>query len=351
MTTRSWSNFATPELRESHYATGTDGATEIVDGVIRPKWNPYEVTSWKQKRTRGKVNFYGSISDIWADGAVLPPSGLTANDQLTLLSRLSEKVKGHNFNLAVNVAQGKQTVDMVIKAVTDISGAISDLKKGRFASAARRFGVNERTSRLSKNDVAGRWLELQYGWLPIFNDVYEAAKAYESLTSKRRSNIISESLTRTTIFDSSASPSNWTCLGPRKDRVRIIYEMTEELSVGRSLGLMDPWSVAWEVIPYSFVYDWFMPIGTYLENLNTIPKLKGRFLTTECRWFNSSAVKAKTNSANIIVLPTCHFSYFHMKRTPSLSLTVPKPGFNTLPDAMSPKRIWNAIALATQRLR
>lgn len=349
MTTRSYTKgTATTELHESGSAVGADGKYETFQGRQRLKWNDYTTTKWSVRRTKGVSLAYGNI---WRASNCFPGSSFpTANDILTLQSRLSEKVKGHNFNLAVNVAQGKKTVDMVIKAVTDISGAISDLKKGRFASAARRFGVNERTSRLSKDDVAGRWLELQYGWLPIVNDVYEAAKAYESLTSKRRSNTITESLTRTTVFDSSASPSNWKCLGPRKDRVRIIYEMTEELSIERSLGLMDPWSVAWEVIPYSFVYDWFIPIGTYLENLNTIPKLKGRFLTTECRWFNSSAVKAKTNLANIITLPTCHFSCFYMKRTPSSSLTVPKPGFNTLPDAMSPKRIWNAIALATQRL-
>jgi hypothetical protein len=34
------------------------------------------------------------------------------------------------------------------------------------------------------------------------------------------------------------------------------------------LGLNSPVSLAWELIPYSFVVDWFLPIGQALEDLS-----------------------------------------------------------------------------------
>ena len=129
---------------------------------------------------------------------------------------------------------------------------------------------------------------------------------------------------------------------------RIYYEMTEQMSAPRSLGLMDPLSVVWELIPYSFVVDWFIPIGTYLENLNTIPSLRGRFMTTTLRRFSGSAVSISP-SYKWAVVPTTHTSQVFLDRKISTSLSVPKPSFNSFEDAMSPKRIWNAIALAVQR--
>ncbi|DAD52571.1 TPA_asm: maturation protein [ssRNA phage SRR6960509_7] len=350
MTTRSYTKgTATTELQESGSAIGADGKYETFQGKQRLKWNNYETTKWSVRRTKGVSPVYG---DIWRASICFPGSSFpTANDLLTLQSRLSEKVKGHNFNLAVSAAQGKQTVDMVRNAVFSIGGAITDLKKGKFASAARRFGVAQRPSKLSEKDISGRWLELQYGWLPLISDVYEAAKAFESLTSDARVNTVTESIQKQWRGNASCEPVNYSCYGNVQENARYIYEMTETLSVPRSLGLTDPLSVAWELIPYSFVVDWFVPIGDYLANLNVIPKLQGRFLLVHTRRFSGSSIEINAKPYKYTVRPTSSCKYIYMKRTVSASLTVPKPVFNSIPDAMSPSRIYNAIALVTQRLR
>ena len=309
------------------------------------KWNDYSCYYIQERRTPGRSPRF--IGDVWFPSGVLVPS-LTANDELTLLSRLSEKVKGHSFNLAVATAEGKKTVSMVSNAIQSIGGAVLDLKRGRFESAARRFGINPRPSRLSHKDVAGRWLELQYGWLPLLSDVYESSKAYEALTKQPRKELVTVTFTKRFIHNASNSPINYSCEGNAMSGMRIYYEMTEQMSAPRSLGLTDPLSVAWELLPYSFVVDWFVPIGTYLENLNTIPSLRGRFMTTTLRRFSGSAVSINP-FYNWTVVPTTHASQVILERKISTSLSVPKPSFNSFEDAMSPKRIWNAIALAVQR--
>lgn len=350
MTTRSYTvGTSTTELHTSGVATGADGKYETFQGRQRLKWNNYETTKWSVRRTKGVTK---SLGDIWRASTCFPGSSFpTANDILTLQSRLSEKVKGHDFNLAVSVAQGKQTVEMVTNAVFSIGGAISDLKKGKFASAARRFGVAQRPSKLSEKDISGRWLELQYGWLPLISDVYESAKAFESLTSGARVNRVTESIQKQWLGNASCEKTNYSCYGNVQENARYIYEMTETLSAPRSLGLTDPASVAWELIPYSFVVDWFVPVGDYLANLNVIPKLQGRFLLVQTRRFSGSSIELRSASYKYTVQPTSSCKYIYMKRSVSSSLSVPKPVFNSIPDAMSPSRIYNAIALVAQRLR
>lgn len=337
-------------LQWASASNGSDGKFETVGGVTRTKWNDYSSYSWRAVRTVGKRNAFGTSIDVWTNSTCFPGPLLKANDLITLQSRLSEAVKGHQFNLAVSAAQGKQTVDMVSNAIFSVGGAISDLKKGRFESAARRFGVNPRPSKLSEKDISGRWLELQYGWLPMLSDIYEASKAYESISNGPRKSRIQVNINRKQQGDASCASSIYTCKGMNTDSARIIYEMSEQISTPRSLGLTDPLSVAWELIPYSFVVDWFIPIGDYLENLNVIPNLQGRFLTTRVQRFQGSTIWVD-GSYRWFSKPIEHVQYFNMTRTVSTSLTVAKPGFNSIPDAMSPKRIFNALALVVQRIR
>lgn len=349
MTTRYYDKITNPLYILSD-KSGTDGKYEVVDGMQRLAWNNYSSTNRREVRTPGR-NLQNGNNDIWWNCTATAGSILSANDELTLLSRLSEQVKGHNFNLAVSAAEGKKTVGMVASAVSSVGGAILDIKKGRFESAARRFGVKPRSSRLSEKDVAGRWLELQYGWLPLLSDVYESAKAYESLTSGPRSSRLSVSISRKGTKNTSVSPTNWTCNCLVDERWRIVYEMSEMMSAPRSLGLTDPLTVAWELIPYSFVVDWFIPVGSYLENLNTIPTLRGRFMTIKVRNVQGSAVRVSNPLINWVTIPTSHHSSKYFTRSVSTSLSVPKPGIESLPDAMSPSRIWNALALVVQRIR
>lgn len=349
MTTRNrtWGAINSPN-QGSYAASGTDGKSEVVNGVTRTKWNNFTMTRWEETRKSGLLN---NNSPYWITG-ISPKSLIGANETLTLQSRLSERVKGHSFNLAVTTAEAKKTSSMVLGAVNSIGGALYDLRKGRVTDALRRLKVPDSRQRpLKSKDIAGRWLEMQYGWLPLMSDVYEASKAYEALTQGPRKSRVTVSINRNGTLNYSVSPAAYPMMGPIQDSLRIIYEMTEELSVPRSLGLTDPLTVAWELIPYSFVVDWFIPVGTYLENLNVIPKLRGRFLTTRfTRLSGSAQVKTSTGLGGIKIPPQLHVSYVTLTRTYSTSLSVPKPEFESLSDAFSGKRILNAIALVSQRV-
>jgi hypothetical protein len=143
---------------------------------------------------------------------------------------------------------------------------------------------------------------------------------------------------------------------------RYILELYESLDANRALGLLDPLTVAWEIIPYSFVIDWFVPIGTYFENLNTIPALNGRWMVV-----NKFGTESQLNWSWVGPYPLCGYhAYSHryqtLVRQPRItrqaayysrtilggSPEIPMPSFT---QGFEGKRIFNAIALAQQRFK
>lgn len=60
-----------------------------------------------------------------------------------------------------------------------------------------------------------------------------------------------------------------------KQHVEVSCNGTIEYSVASNIvnfaantGIINPLAVAWEVIPYSFVVDWFLPVGNFLNSLD-----------------------------------------------------------------------------------
>lgn len=325
--------------------SGGDGWLETIAGKTRDKWNNYNVVIQEQRSTPSVYNptwYFVSSHDpgFFSDY-------FTNAHEMRLQSKLVTAIREHDFNLAVNVAQGKMTADLVVGNLKKFGRSMLSLKRGDFAGAARQLGASPRPTKLKPSDISGRWLELQYGWLPALGDTFEACKAYEAITKGPRSQTVSVSLGVPYTFDGSQSPSNWTGLGTGRCSKKIIYEMSEPMTASRSLGLLDPLSVAWEIVPYSFVIDWFIPIGTYLENLSIIPNLAGRFCTTSFQRYNNRSIPKPTASW---YYEGCSqvYSTQRVNRVVSSALNVVGPSFVAIPKAMKPRRIWNAIALASQ---
>jgi hypothetical protein len=324
---------------------GTDGKYNA-DGSL--KYNPYTVDLINESRTPGASGIYACTYF----GQTVPDVQWSALMESRLLGGLITSIKGHSFNLGVAVGEGKRTVSLVTDTLLRLGLTVRDLKHGHFEQAARRLGVRHRPSKLSTKDISGRFLELRYGWGPLIQDVYQAAKAYEVLTSGPRSHTYWSShhaRPDTVLKQTATSTKAWL-----KAELRGQYKaiLLESLTTPRSLGLEDPLSVAWELLPYSFVIDWFIPIGNYLEQINTIPKLSGKYVKSVKRTWDGIYEQRNptgTGAINAHRGAKCITRRIQITRTVSSSLSVPFPSFKSVDQALSPGHIWNAIALAHQR--
>lgn len=321
---------------------GTNGKIEFDGHKYRDKWNPFTSDVRSSRCVPDDVTgniIFGSHVDAFADY-------WSSTQEMKLQSKLVSKIKGHDFNLAVNVFQGKLTVNMVVNTLGQLGRSFTRLKHGDIPGAFKELGATQR-GKLHKKDIPGRWLEMQYGWLPLVGDSFEAAKAFAALSNKERCLRFPVSVSVKFENHVSPSPTLWSTTTKGFARRSYLYEAEESISAQRSLGLIDPLSVVWELLPYSFVVDWFYPIGTYLENLAVIPSLKGRFLQTD-------VIKA-TSTCTPIDLGYLNAEYEFRSTSVTrrvfnaLALPTARPKFVPFPEAMSPKRVWNALALASQR--
>ncbi len=329
----------------------------------RLKWNNYSVTAGYRSTIEPKCRYLSWNSSPspghWETGSQSGTPGfggtqpaISSNQILKMQARLAEKVKGHDWNLAVDASQLRQTSGMVVGALKTLTKAALAISHGDVISAARAFSVDPSRKLLKARNVGSRWLELQYGWKPTLQSVHEAAKAYHALTKNERK--------RNFTVSTKASRQNLTGSGLTRCKhnlVKTMYiqcEVYEDLSAPRSLGLVDPLSVLWENVPFSFVVDWFIPIGTYIANLNAIPAIKGRFLTTtvvrdygfsDWEFLGTVHSPLVTGDKVLLSFPSIEGKETVMDRVSSTNLFVPKPSFN-VSGAVHGTRIANAIALS-----
>jgi len=241
-------------------------------------------------------------SRIFAWPTFLPvPPGPTHPSDLsnTALRRLIDRAQvGIRANLAQDLVQISQTTRMIDNTVKRLTEAIRAVKKKDLLGAAQVLYdpqarmKNRRKEPRRGESTAKNWLELQYGWKPLLSDIHgsmEALANYNlSNTSIKRvsSSATRKKITRVPILDETVSPARiigWENSETfSKARYGVTYVLDAHLlSFLAQTGFTNPINLLWEVIPYSFVIDWFLPIGPYLETLNAWQGLtfKEGFLT------------------------------------------------------------------------
>lgn len=286
----------------------------------------------------------------------------TVLDDYALYGKLEEQYDKGEFNAAVFAGELGETVDLLAGRARQLGRALMAAKKGNFAKAA---DVLSRGAANAKNPKPGSkkprdtgkvqdpqrvsdgWLELQYGWLPLLSDITALADQVARLDTPRKKRIIAQ---RKIPYIPNVSALFEQTGGGRYSKQIIAYIEEDIPSWPQALGLENPELVAWELVPFSFVADWFLPVGAYLEARAFASRAKGTFIVTETRKWHCRTGDAKLlcvggNVGRHKILSGISWNRsVYVKRTVSTSLPgVPLPvfqnGFTTL------GHIYNAAAL------
>lgn len=288
------------------------------------------------------------------------PAGITwqANDELELLGRLHKKIAGSDFNLAVSLGQTGETLDTIADRGYKLYGALRALKHGNIRAAAKSLGIK----RGRKNDrnygqtLTSSWLELQYGWLPLIEDIYQAGKLLEHQLKKPTTMSVRASHKKGKTETNVLLPSSTKVRLRRKlIRKQIIAVLREKPSTATLSGFTDPLSVAWELLPYSFVFDWIYPLGNYLSERGFFRGINATYVTSTTTEFQSEGflsaydpVLLRTGFIIDEVGSTAKFHTVNMVRTVTTNLVVPRPNVKSLSQAFSWKRAANALSLINE---
>lgn len=200
---------------------------------------------------------------------------LTQNMRNRLITECIVKIGDRKANYGEAIAEGRETLSFIAKTSLRMFRAYKALRRGNLVAFVKALGASKKRLKPGMS-AAHAWLEYQYAWMPLLNDIYDS---YNVL----RDGINRKSLTLAGVrqIESEADYVDvndywWDLQGTVKvrHRCKLFFRLTNETADNfYSLGLINPAEVAWAIVPYSFVIDWFLPVGNVLEAYSALQGL------------------------------------------------------------------------------
>jgi hypothetical protein len=250
-----------------------------------------------------------------------------------------------------------KTVDLVRGVAQTAAEALRDIARRDGRGLLNTLGLDHQGAR--GRGVVDASLAYWYGLRPMLHDVHGATTALARLPSdlwqlSAKGTMADEREKEITVFSTYPTTIPVLAQTVNRESSRVVIKgiqvpLTREQDRLWSLGLDDPASTAWELTPYSFVADWMIPIGDWLQALNSVKYYSGwetcatQYISETCKWSNGSSTMfgAKQSSS-------CrgHAQRLRVKRT--IMGTVPLIGL-PVKDPRSVTHMAQALSLLASR--
>jgi len=277
--------------------------------------------------------------------------------------RFVSKLQENRADWATSLIQRQQSLDMIATRALQLLGAARALRKKGPRAFLKALGSSARSNvrdrpRKSAKAFASAWLEYSYGWTPLVMDIGNSISLLESPFPRSQ---IRQRVRRSV---SSWKTHTYGTYGDRQTRnsqvdIQVVmgaYATIDNpnLFLASQLGFTNPAAVAWELVPFSFVFDWVVNVGDFLESFSAFHGVNlhtpySTIKATERVTFMESHpdvthIEPFAQWGSIIVGSTVT-NVQRQTSIPSAKLGVRKSGF------LNPTRAANAISLLIQGLR
>lgn len=265
---------------------------------IDPEWHPFSqvqtfdtgtlgtwTTNWRQwfygSPIQGKYWYSGDITqvvDLVANGG-WPTSNLTEMTSKALaaadsiaLNRFHDKLSGEQVHLGQVIAERAQSIGLLANSVARLVNFLR-----YFTPKASLRAVTGLLSKRGGRQVADDYLAFKFGAEPLMGDVKGAAEAVAHLlVDKLDTNTLKVTGSANKVEENTFSfvRNGMTYVATQRVSVNVRYVceygldnvLSREMS---KLGLINPAEIIWEVVPWSFVVDWVLPVGNYIRHLTS----------------------------------------------------------------------------------
>lgn len=252
--------------------------------------------SWYRSLPRRSVPLQYRFAKFLGNGNVFPDSWGTSVDRfyrpdLSDLNHVKayERLKGsigETSSLGVNLAEYEQSVSMIANRAGQLLRSYRALRRGNVGLALREVGLSSKSgNRFKKIDpkrVPGQlssiWLELHFGWVPLMQDIFNATDVLQRglppFKVRGRAKFSVED------FFSDSNVDIYTLHTERCQLSGRLHVTNPNLLRANQLGLTNPAVIVWELVPFSFVVDWFLPVGNFLSQSTDLMGLDFRDSST-----------------------------------------------------------------------
>jgi hypothetical protein len=174
------------------------------------------------------------------------------------LARFNKRLSDGKASLGITIAQWRSSRDMIV----DRADKLSRYFDGRYRSLRRRG------RKFQAKDPASAYLEGQFGWIPLVEDIVAASTTAfsQAIPPLHVSGRASETFDETVrIGNLSTGRTTIRYVGKRKCSVDAFVRITNpNLWLANRMGLVNPAVVTWDAIPWSWVIGMFANINQLL---------------------------------------------------------------------------------------
>lgn len=249
-----------------------------------------DLTTWERVLTSGSLatGTYNSYSNTWSGdltsalAAAQPPDIVTCNEsamQQDVLTKAWSRMNASSICTGEILADIGKTVSMLKSPFKGACALLQKVLKTKKQILKRNKGIHVERA------IADAWLEYRYGWKPILLDMGEIIDATHNAVAKMKTarlvarSEVKDSRSTVKSFVRAAYPAGWNGWkgsGSVKYQIDsrvaggVLYEISnrngpEYLLQVLGLRPRDVPATLWEVLPFSFVADWFSNVGNWLQ--------------------------------------------------------------------------------------
>lgn len=245
------------------------------NGVVQTK--PYVPAGFNSQERRLGGNLSKVYSASGTPALNSDVSSLWSSMERTSRERCLAKFKAKCYdsaNAALLIAERKEAVSLMVNRLITMRRAYQDLRKGRFRDALHRLHVkplpkHKRTRWTKPKQASALWLEYWFGWAPMVADVHTSVDILQSdIPTPFRVKVssgLSQKYAKSVPSGSTYSDSRLV-VSSRVFMQANVEVTNPNLFRANQLGLVNPATVIWELIPFSFLVDWFVNVGDFLSS-------------------------------------------------------------------------------------
>lgn len=291
--------------------------SKTMDDVVTPNWakirsqglvvtNPMEMflTHYNQGAcdfSRNAINRLGTYPNYYYSGSrqsgtskmgdltspesysYPPPPTVDSSVIAQALTQAWANVSFNEAQVLQQLGEFRETISSLVSIFRRAMKIFRDVKK---------FRLKELTKEISPRELANRYMEARYALRPLMYDVKGTVKALngEHKCSPRQTfrgykrSVASLSLSDQRLYTSGGTAGYYINGSQRSERtleVRagILTSIDSQLLMNmNNWGIDEPFQTIWELIPFSFVVDWFCNVGDVIASWS--PKFAFRILAS-----------------------------------------------------------------------
>lgn len=255
----------------------TAGADEMTSGFQDNHFYSYKIST-KGGSDPSQVcnqNMSGDLAPFLND--MRSPPNIVDSERNEAVTKCLNKLADQKVNIAENLATLSQTVRLFTKPTRTFIQGLAKFRRKDF-NGLLRYSYRQLRQRGIPESIAEDYLAYVYGIKPLMQDIYGIAELAKEqglaplMLNASAKAVRDQSFSDTYFEDVSGGRDNWLrgLHARSSSRCTIWATIDKDYAGTRSLnrlGLTNPLSLIWELVPYSFLVDWVLPIGPVLQAL------------------------------------------------------------------------------------